>query len=118
MELTWKDGVATALTGLVLLTYFAVSETWDVWLVGDSVRWAAAVILLLGLGAWWLGEPAHGRPSRPLAAVGGITAVLLLLALVTGSLTVLAWAVLGDLVLWLGATLRHAFGTGQRFAAP
>src|SRR4051794_39073725 len=46
MTLSRKDVVATVLTVLVVLTFAATHEGWNVPLVGDSHRWAAAVILL------------------------------------------------------------------------
>jgi hypothetical protein len=51
MTLTRKDAVATSLTGLAVLAFLATHEAWNVPLIGDSHRWAAAVILVLGVGA-------------------------------------------------------------------
>jgi hypothetical protein len=49
MMLRRKDVGATALTALVVISFFATHGGWNVWLVGDSHRRAAGVILLLGV---------------------------------------------------------------------
>src|SRR5438034_4339420 len=48
MTLTRKDAAAAALTALAVLAFLATHEGWGVPLVGDSHRWAAGAILLLG----------------------------------------------------------------------
>jgi hypothetical protein len=52
-----KDVVATGLTALAVLAFLATHEGWGVWLVGDSRRWAAAAITLLGVATCGLGAP-------------------------------------------------------------
>jgi len=68
MTLTRKDAAAAALTALAVLAFLATHEGWGVPLVGDSHRWAAGAILLLG----------------------SMTCGLGVLALATGSLTPLS----------------------------
>jgi hypothetical protein len=117
MSLTWKDGVATLLTGLAVLVFFAAHESWDVPLVGSSYRWAAVAVTLLGAATCALGsasaELASGREAstsvKLLSAVGALAGVLAIVAIATGSLTALSLLVLGIVVLWAGATLRHAW---------
>ena len=58
-----KDLAATVATALAVLTYVATHEGWDVWLIGDDHRWAAAVITLLGLAVFLL-ERAEGATYR------------------------------------------------------
>jgi hypothetical protein len=106
MRLTVKDAGATILTALIVLTFAATHEGWDVWLVGSSHRSAAAVIGLLGMLSCGLGRP-EGRSTRFLALLGVATFVFLVLALVTGSLTWLSLLVAADVALWIGATVRH-----------
>jgi hypothetical protein len=116
MSLTWKDGVATLLTGLALLVFVAAHRSWDVWLVGSSYRSAAVAVALLGAATCALGaaseELERGReastPVKLLSAVGGLTGVLAIAAIASGSLTALSLLVLAIVVLWVGATLRHA----------
>src|SRR6516165_9070533 len=83
MMLTRKDAVATGLTGLAVFTYLATHEAWNVPLIGDSHRWAAAVILVLGIGACSVG--ARRVTSALFGVLGGVAFVLGVLALITGS---------------------------------
>ena len=113
MTLTWKDGAATALTALAVLVYAAAHQSWNVWLIGSSNRWAAAAVLLLGIGACSLGTPAEkiGKDSstRVFAALGSLTLVFGLWALAMGSMTALSLLVVCTVVLWAAATVRHAW---------
>jgi hypothetical protein len=114
MALTRKDALATALTALVLLVFLATHQGWDVPLVGDSHRWAAATILVLGaLGCAQgrAGEEMQARTSGRvtfLAALGVAALVLGVIAVVTGSLTALSLLVVAIVLLWAIATARHA----------
>ncbi|HVN61290.1 MAG TPA: hypothetical protein VMT59_08490 [Gaiellaceae bacterium] len=118
MTLTWKDAAATVLTTLAVLVYAAAHQSWNVWLIGSSNRWAAGVVLLLGIGACSLGTAGEemGRHSstRALAALGALSLVFGLWALVTASLTALALLVVCTVVLWAGSTLRHAWHPTHR----
>jgi hypothetical protein len=121
MTLTWKDGLATALTALAVLVLVAAVESWDVWLVGSSHRWAAGVILVLGLVTCTLGSAdrdlSTGRPdttTKLLSAVGVAALVFAVWALVTGSLTPLALLVASVVVLWAASTVRHAWHPTHR----
>jgi hypothetical protein len=62
MSLTRKDAVATVLTALGVLAFFATHESWNVWLIGSSHRWAAVAITLLGALTCALGSA--GEVSR------------------------------------------------------
>jgi len=110
MGLTHKDIGATTATALATLVFAANAGGWDVALVGSSRRWAAAAILLLGMAGCALGsapKPPDG-PTKALAALGVVSAVAGVLALLTGSLAALEALVLCLLGLWLGSTMRHA----------
>lgn len=103
-----RDAVAGLLTALGVLTFFATHEGWGVPLVGDSRRWAAVVVLLLGMGACSLGEPERdARSTKVLAALGVAALVLGVLAIATGSLTPLSFLVLDTVLLWVVTTARH-----------
>lgn len=115
MMLSRKDVGAAALTALVVATFFATHQGWNVWLVGDSHRWAAGVILLLGVLTCALGSPGQGATTRLLATLGMLALVLGVLALATGSLTLLSLLVLDIVLLWALSTLRHV---GHRPRAP
>jgi hypothetical protein len=121
MKLTWKDGAATLLTAFAVLVFVAAHQSWDVWLLGSSNRWAAVAVTLLGAVTCALGsasdELAAGREAstsvKLLSAVGAVTGVLAVLAIATGSLTALSLLVLAIVVLWSGTTLRHAWHPGH-----
>ena len=102
-----KDVAATAVTALVVLVFAATHEGWDVPLVGGSHRWAAAAILLLGAIGCGLGDTEHPGEHRTASVLGGIAAVLAVLALATGSLTPLSLLVAVIVALWALATARH-----------
>lgn len=106
MMLTRKDAVATSLTGLAVLAFLATHEAWNVPLIGDSHRWAAAAIMALGVGACAAG--ARAVTSTLYGVLGGVASVLGVLALITGSLTPLSLLVLDMVVMWAIATVRHA----------
>jgi hypothetical protein len=99
---------ATGLTVAVVLVVVATHEGWNVWLVGDSGRWAAVTVTVLGLLTCALGSPGPDRASRLLAALGVLAGVLAVAAILTGSLTALSFLVLDVVALWALATARHA----------
>lgn len=108
MTVKRKDVFAAGLTALVVLTFFATHQGWNVWLVGDSHRWAAGVIALLGAITCALGTPSRDYGMRILMVLGAIATVLALLAIWTGSLTPLSLLVVDIVLLWGAATLGHA----------
>jgi hypothetical protein len=124
MTLTRKDLFATALTGLAVLAYAAAVGSWDVALVGSGYRWAAAVIVVLGIGACALGSPGKdlGEGTRMdgttmLLSVAGVAALVFALwAIAAGSSTALTLLIASVVVLWAGSTVRHAWHTTHRHA--
>lgn len=113
MTLGRKDLAATVFTALVVLVFAASHEGWDVPLVGDSHRWAAAAILLLGMATCTMGSSGEGVSKRSWTLFGTIGAATLafgIVALITGSLTALSLLVVGDVLLWAMSTVRHAHG--------
>jgi hypothetical protein len=106
LTFTRKDAAATALTAVAVLVFFSTHEGWNVWLVGDSRRWAAAAIALLGIATCGLGSPARGAATKLLATLGVLALVLAVLAVATGSLTPLSLLVVDIVLLWAGSTLR------------
>jgi hypothetical protein len=106
MTLTRKDALATGFTALAVLVYVATHEGWNVPLIGDSHRWAAAVIMALGIGACSAGAQRAG--SALFGVLGGAAFVFGVLALVTGSLTPLSLLVADMVLMWALTTLRHA----------
>ena len=116
LTLTRKDAAATFVTALAVLVFVAAHQSWDVWLVGSSNRWAAVAVTLLGAVGCTLGSAADemseeggmSTATRFLSAVGTVTGLLAIWAIVSGSLTALSLLTFGVVVLWAGSTLRHA----------
>jgi hypothetical protein len=110
MQLTAKDVSATVLTALVVLTFAATHQGWNVWLIGGSHRWAAGTIGILGMATCSLGEKGKGAMVRLLAVLGTIALALFVWAIVTGSLTPLSLLVVDIVLLWVASTVRHLAG--------
>jgi hypothetical protein len=113
MNLTHKDLTATGLTAAIVLTFFATHEGWGVPLVGDSHRWAAVVITLLGMLSCAQGSPG-GTGTKLFAGLGISVLVLAIVAIVTGSLTALSLLVAVDVFLWASSTFRHVRHAGHK----
>jgi hypothetical protein len=109
MTLGRKDLAATALTVLAVLVFLATHEGWGVWLIGDSHRWAAGAITLLGVMTCGLGSPDRGAGTKLPSILGVLAVVLAVVAMATGSLTPLSLLVVDNVALWAVATLRHAW---------
>jgi hypothetical protein len=107
MGLTRKDAAATALTSLVVLVFVATYQSWGVPLVGDSHRWAAGAIVLLGAATCALGSPARMGSSNLPALLGTLALVLSVTAVATGSFTALSLLVADSVALWAVSTVRH-----------
>lgn len=110
MTLTRRDGVATGLTALIVLVFFANRQGWDVPLVGDSVRWAAVAVLLLGIASCSAGTDVAGTRGPTMAVfgvLGTVTLAMAVIAVITASQAALALLVLGNVLLWAIATSRH-----------
>ena len=117
MSLDRKDVSATALTALVVLTYAATHQGWNVWLVGDSHRSAAVVITLLGVVTCGLGSPGKDAATWILAGLGTAAGVLAAIAIAAGSLTALSLLTLDIVVLWAVSLARHAHQHSRRSEA-
>ena len=122
MTLTRKDAAATLLTALAVLVFVAAHESWNVWLIGSSNRWAAVAITLIGAVTCGFGSAADemseeggmSPATKVLAGVGVVAGVLAIWAIVSGSLTALSLLVVAIVVLWAGSTLRHAWHPTHR----
>jgi hypothetical protein len=108
MTLTRRDLSAAVLTVLVVLTYAATHEGWGVPLVGDSRRWAAGAILLLGMGACGMGSKVSRTTMMLFGTVGTLALVFAVLAFWTASLTPLSLLVVCIVLLFAMSTVRHA----------
>lgn len=112
-----KDIAATGLTILVVLAFLATHEGWNVWLIGDSRRWAAGAITLFGVATCGLGSPSKGNATKFLATLGILAFIFAALALATGSLTPLSLLVVDIVLLWAVSTLRHMVQIRRRAIA-
>jgi hypothetical protein len=108
MPLGRKDLAATGLTALAVATFAATHQGWNVWLVGDSRRWAAVAISVIGVVTCGLGSPGKDAATWILVALGTAAGVLAAVAIVTGSLTALSFLTLDIVVLWAASLVRHA----------
>jgi hypothetical protein len=109
-----KDLAATVATMLAVLTYVATHEGWDVWLIGDSHHWAAAVISLLGLVVFVL----ERRPTPGFTQVSMVAALFALLALISGALTPLSFFVVTIVGFWFASVLRDAWTSASPAGNP
>jgi hypothetical protein len=100
-----KDLAATVATALAALVFVATHEGWNVWLIGDSYRWAAVVMTLLALVVLAL-ERTDSVAYVRLAALAGLFAVL---ALMSGELTALSLLLVTLVVLWFETPVRDAW---------
>ena len=66
----------------------------------DSIRWAGAAILVLGIATCALGSPSPGKANTFLAALGIGALALAVLTVATGSLTALSLLTLDVDILW------------------
>jgi hypothetical protein len=116
MRLTWKDAVATVLTGGIVTLYAAFLEHAGLPLVSGP-RVLAAVAFGAGLaacavGGSGLGTGVPGRgaawPLRLANALSALAFAAALVAMITGNHAVLAVLVWTIVALWLLATARHA----------
>jgi hypothetical protein len=114
MTRSLKDVIATVLTLVAALVFVANHEGLGIWLVGDSRRWAAGVITLLGAVTCSLGSPDKGTATKWLAALGALALILAVVALVTGSLTALSLLVVDIVALWALSTIRHVGDVGHK----
>ena len=70
MTFTRKDVLATVFTALVALVFVITHKGWDVSLIGDSHRWAAAVITLIGAVTCGLGSTERLADHKLAATLG------------------------------------------------
>jgi hypothetical protein len=119
MRLTWKDGLATALTGAAAALYL-------LWVGGTTVmglsgsRAVSLAVFGLGIGGCYTAKSnmeavyaASGRDRPPIpyvvgaSALGGVTLVAGIVAISSGSTAALATLTATIVALWAMATIRH-----------
>lgn len=118
-RLTPRDAVGTIVAALTVLAYVANVQAWGYL---ESNRWAAATMLAVGLVGCPLAarleeENLRSAPIVLLGALGVVALLLGILAIVTGAQWVLLALTIVVVVLWVGATLRHAMAPARPLAA-
>lgn len=110
MYLTRRDLAGTIVAALAVLVYVANVQEWG-YLANN--RWAAVTMLAVGaigcpVGARIVGEKLTSMPIVTLGMLGAVTLAVAIVAIASeGQAALLALVVL-VVVLWAGATLRHA----------
>ena len=110
MFLSRSDLAGTVIAGLVVLAYAANVQDW--WYLGSN-RWAAVTMLAIGavgcpVGARIVGENLTSPPIVVLGVLGITAFVVAVIAILTAAQWALLALAIALVVLWAGATLRHA----------
>jgi hypothetical protein len=113
MTVKRHNAIATGLASLAVLVVLASQQAWGVPLVGESHRWAAVAVFVLGLAAYFFGEPLEGWHEPVVASLGIVELALAILALATGSLVFLWMLVATIVAIRVGLTVRHARHGGR-----
>ena len=113
MRLTWRDGMATLLLGMVGLVAMAATQGWD-WPLMGSYRSASVVVFAAGIGMCALGGSTISTSSLkddPYVAfasvLGTASLVVWLLVLITGSEAWFVTFVATIAILWAVSTVHH-----------
>jgi hypothetical protein len=108
MTLTRKDAMATVFVVLAVAVFFAYRQAWGVPLIGDSIRWAAGAVALLGILSCSMQEPGKIDATRMVGILLGVAALALIVTtLVFASLTLFSVLTADVVALWLVSTMRH-----------
>ena len=124
MRLTWKDGIATVLVGLVVAAAFAAADSWG-WPLLGSDRAAIVILAVVGIAACAVAGGGSGAAAKepptfdgPVGAIAAAlhvgVAVLVVVGLVVPS-AVAVFALATDIgVLWMVGTMHHILQSAQR----
>jgi hypothetical protein len=116
MKLSPKDSTTAALAVLIVGVFVVAYASWGVPLIGDSNRWAAVVILALGLLAGYVRSPGSGPRSYLLGGLVIMAFLFAVIALASASLTALALLVVALVALIVASTARQAHASEQHLA--
>ena len=107
MEIDRNDRTVLGLAILVATVFVTTAAGWGVPLIGDSHRWAAALIVLLALAAGALSAPGSQPRSYVLGGLVLVAFLFAVLAFATASLASLALFVVVLLLLIAASMGRH-----------
>lgn len=117
MKLNRKDSAVAVLAILIVGVFIVAYASSGAPLIGESNRWAAVVILVLGLAAGFLSSPGSDTGSYLLVGLVIVAFLFAVLAMASGSLTALALLVIALVALIVASTARHVLrGRGQHIA--
>jgi hypothetical protein len=112
MTIDRNDRKVLVLAALIVATLVITAAGWGVPLIGDSHRWAAALVLLLGLGAGAYSAPGLDTRSYLLGGLVLVAFLLAVVALASASLAALTLLVVSILAL-VGVSLAHHARAGR-----
>ena len=104
----FEDVAATLLMAVTVLGFTATHEGWNVWLIGDSRRWTAGLLVLLGAATFAL--VARHVGTTAFVSLGIVAAALAGLAFWTASLTPLSLLAATIVLVWAVAVMRDITG--------
>jgi hypothetical protein len=107
MKLDRNDRKVVALALLVAAVFVTTYAGWGVPLIGDSHRWATAVIIVLGLAAGVFSAPGLEAPSHLEAGLVVVAFLFAVVAFATASLAAVALLVAAILALVATSATRH-----------
>jgi len=105
----FEQVAATLLMAATVLGFTATHERWDVSLIGDSRRWAAALLSVLGVAM--LAVTARHIGVLRAGMLGVAAAALAIAAFATASLTPLAMLAWVIVLMWVAAVTSDLFET-------
>ena len=131
MGLSWRDGIATILVAAGVAVTSSLVNAWAWPLIGDARAGVVAVFILgfaacvVGGGpAWIFSAMREGRMRGPgeiwspffivAAALGALAFALMFADLFINDVSLLIWATVSVVAIWLVTTTRHALETPQR----
>jgi hypothetical protein len=107
-----EDVIATVVMAGTVLGYAATHENWNVWLIGDSRRWTAGLLVVLAIAMFAL--VARHVGSTTIGVLGLAAAVCAIIAFWTASLTPLSFLAAIIVIAWAFAVLRDVWAGQHR----
>jgi hypothetical protein len=103
----FEDVLGTLVIAATVLGYAATHEQWNVWLIGDSRRWTAGLLSVLGIAMFALASRhVSGMVLGSLLLLGVVLAAI---AFWTASLTPLSLLAATIVAVWAIAVIRDLF---------